>query len=400
MKELNKKLSKKELNEYLKDYGFLWGPETNPYGVEGFMSYGPNGKDLKNKIEEIINRIFKEENFAQIETPLFFPEEVYAETGHIGNFKKELFYLNTSDNKKLVGRPEIASTIHALFKQILRFSGNRYPIRVFQSGPVLPNDRQTEWQIRTRQYTGHEGHIFYQKSGFEEEEIVSSLKKLAIKMMTRIGLPKDGLVFREKSGKQKPFYAKKAYGLYTTLFGKEIELLGIQYRSDYDFQKLQKVKLKELPEVFEISFSTDRPFYVIMANSVTFRSDKTVILNLPDQLKLFDLAVFKTDRSLGVEKTFDLIKNRLGNGGIRIWASDTGSIGQKYKKADALGIPISLSVSEKNIQSNECLLRARDDKTQITLPLDKINSAINNIKTGEIFLHISASDGATSERAQ
>lgn len=361
------------------------------------MSYGPNGKEIKNKIEEIIKRVFKEEDFSEIETPVFFPEEVYKNTGHLANFKDELFCLKTSDGKKLVGRPEIASTIHSLYKQLLRLNGNKLPIKIFQSGLVLPNDRQTEWQLRTRQYTGHEGHIFYQKEKFIEKEVISNLQNLAIRIMTAIGLDEKMLNFREKTGKEKPFYAKGAYGLYIDLFGKELELLGIQYRSDYDFKKLTKLKLKDLPEVFEISFSTDRPFYAIMANSVHKRADDSILLTLPPQLQIYEMAVFNVDKEQDCEQKVTDIQSILKDKGIRIWASDTGTIGQKFKRADALGIPISLSISQKDLKSKECLLRASDNKTQIAIPVEKLADLAKKLKSNQIFTRIKASDIAATK---
>ncbi len=40
----------KELNSFIQEEGFIWGPEPEIYGgLAGFYTYGPMGKLLKNK---------------------------------------------------------------------------------------------------------------------------------------------------------------------------------------------------------------------------------------------------------------------------------------------------------------------------------------------------------------
>ena len=48
-----------KLTAYLKDKGFVYGPEPEIYGgISGFYAYGPLGKRLKNNVEKIIRNTF------------------------------------------------------------------------------------------------------------------------------------------------------------------------------------------------------------------------------------------------------------------------------------------------------------------------------------------------------
>ena len=55
------------LTAYLKEKGFVYGPEPEIYGgISGFYSYGPLGKRLKNNIEGVIRKHFNSQGFYEI----------------------------------------------------------------------------------------------------------------------------------------------------------------------------------------------------------------------------------------------------------------------------------------------------------------------------------------------
>lgn len=359
----------KIFRNYLYENGFLWGPEHHPYGVSGLMVYGPNGKRLKTNIENKIRSIFNEEGFDEIETPVFLPEKAWQASGHLGHFGTEMFRTQTSDGQVLYGRPEIATTIYPLLRSLSDFYRSKLPFKVFQIGLALPNDFQTEWQTRTRQYTAHEGHLFVEPKMNNVEGNITYLKNLAFKIMLRIGLPETKLVFREKISDEKPFYAQKAYGIYAQDGLSELEILGIQYRSSRDFETHNQSGKKMLkingvyPEVFEISFSSDRPIYLLLKYSF-INTPNRQYLHLPLNLAPIPVmicpqkdAVALISRSRQIEKDFK-------QSGVLAQVLTGGSISTKYKRADAFGTPFVLTIDDTSLDSNTYLLRERDSMLQ------------------------------------
>ncbi len=63
-------------------------PSNEPYGaVSGFYDYGPVGKLMKTRIENIWRQMFiKEEGFHEVETSIITPEIVLQASGHAANF--------------------------------------------------------------------------------------------------------------------------------------------------------------------------------------------------------------------------------------------------------------------------------------------------------------------------
>ena len=77
----------KELQSFLSDRGFIYGPSPELYGgLAGFYDYGPLGKLLKNNVENTIRNVFQRYDFFEVECPSVMPEEVWEASGHLGGF--------------------------------------------------------------------------------------------------------------------------------------------------------------------------------------------------------------------------------------------------------------------------------------------------------------------------
>ena len=374
------------LKEYLVSNGFLWGPEHSPYGVSGFMHYAPLGKAVKTNMESSFRDVFHKEGFDEIETPVLYPAEAWVASGHLQKFEGEMFQTQTSDGIEMVARSELATTIYPLFRKLLEYYKGQLPFRVYQTGIVLPSDKQTEWQVRTRQYTAHEGHIFFETKKVNVDETIEYLQNLSFELMQSVGIAKDSINFKEKLQQDKPFYAEKAFGLYTT-GEKELELLGIQYRSSYDFQKHSEntgypLRVRgEYPEVFEVSFSTDRPFIIAMEQALK-NIDGRLVLQLPEHLSPIPGIIFPLKNTDLLHNYSLLIQNMIKDKGIVLPVVALGSIGQRYKRADAIGVPYAITLDERSLEDGSLTVRERDTKTQARIDFIDLQ---NFLSSGQNF---------------
>ena len=56
---------------------------------------------------------------------------------------------------------------------------------------------------------------------------------------------------------------------------------------------------------------------------------------------------------------------------------DSGSIGKRYRRNDAIGTPYSITIDDETVNNNTVTIRDRDTMEQITLPLDEVVNYIN-----------------------
>jgi glycyl-tRNA synthetase len=121
------------LSDLAKRRGFFW-PSFEIYGgVSGYMDLGPLGSRLKRRIEDLWLTLFVQQHrFVAISTPVITPEQVFAASGHLQNFKDLMvtcnnchrhFKADLAISEAMPGRSDIAveamspSEVDALIKE-------------------------------------------------------------------------------------------------------------------------------------------------------------------------------------------------------------------------------------------------------------------------------------------
>ena len=171
------------------------------------------------------------------------------------------------------------------------------------------------------------------------------------------------------------------------------ELEGIHSRTDFDLTMHQKYSGKKLkyfdpeindsyvPYVVETSIGLDRMFLAVLSSSffeekLENQSSRTV-LNIPPFLAPYKLAILPLVKKDGLpeyaRKIFDDLKFD-----HNIYYDEKDAIGRRYRRQDALGTPICLTVDHDSLRDNTITLRFRDSMEQIRVSIDDISVEINN----------------------
>ncbi len=83
--------NEKEFLSFIQEAGLIWGPSPEIYnGLAGFYTYGPLGKLLKNKLENLLRQIFNSNGFREIESPTILPDIVWQASGHLNTFSDKI----------------------------------------------------------------------------------------------------------------------------------------------------------------------------------------------------------------------------------------------------------------------------------------------------------------------
>lgn len=235
---------RKELISFMQQKGYVWGPSPEIYGgIAGFYTYGPLGKQLKNKVEKVIRSVFLQNSFWEVECPTVLPTKVWEASGHLGGFsdpvvttksgatyradtlieekfpdiqvpKKDEDILKLIKEKKMkapngedftdeikrhnlmmkttVGldneaynRPETATTTYLPFLRYVDFFRKKLPFGVFQIGKAYRNEiSPRQYMLRMREFTQAEAQLFIFKEDKTNFEKFESLKKEKIPVWT------------------------------------------------------------------------------------------------------------------------------------------------------------------------------------------------------------------------
>ena len=323
-------------------------------------------------------------------------------------------------------RPETATTTYLPFKRYANFFRGKLPFTVFQIGKAFRNEiSPRQHLLRQREFTQAEAQIFIskeQKENFELFDSVQDIKLplwnealqkeekapalislkeainkkflknkayawslyLAYSVFTEIGIPQEKIRFRQHWADEKAFYADDAWDLEIELnsFG-WTECCGVHDRTTYDLTqhaKFSKTDLtirlesgeKIVPDVIEIAFGVDRPFFALLDLAFFRRDDaKRTVLSLPSNIAPLKVGLFPLLKKDGLPEKAKEIKEELQKQ-FRVYYDESGSIGKRYSRQDANGTPYCITIDHQTLEDDTVTIRERDSLKQIRINVDEL----------------------------
>ena len=216
-------------------------------------------------------------------------------------------------------------------------------------------------------------------------------KNYCMDFLKSLGIDKDNLRFRDHKKEELSFYSKATTDIeynYPIGWG---ELWGIADRTDYDLgvhmehskQDLRyldpETNEKYLPYVIEPSVGLDRLFLSVLCDGLKH-----------EELEDGEIReVFKVLPSLAPIKAtiLPLIKKKHSEKAMEIYGKlcsefyvsydESGSIGKRYRRCDAIGTPFVITVDDETLENNTVTIRDRDTMQQIKLNINELANYIN-----------------------
>lgn len=284
----------------------------------------------------------------------------------------------TKDSKSTIYlRPENAQGEYVNFLNVLRTSRTKLPFSIGQIGKAFRNEiTPGNFTFRTIEFEQMEYQTFCKKN--TDEEQYDFFKDYGMKFMEYIGLNRDKL--RYKNHEKLAHYAKNACDIeYLFPFGWG-EINGTHNRTDFDLknhQELSKVSMeyldeetgeKYIPYIIESTYGVDRILLALLFDAYHEEEDR-IVLKLNEKLapiKASVLPLIKKYHGEKAEEVYSKFKNHFMTS-----IEDSGSIGKRYKRNDAMGIPYSITIDDETLKNNKVTVRFRDSAEQKVMEIDE-----------------------------
>ena len=291
----------------------------------------------------------------------------------------------TDDAKsKVYLRGETAQGIFVNFNNVCRSMRAKVPFGIGQTGKSFRNEiTPGNFIFRTREFEQMELEFFC-KPGTDLEWF-SYWKQYCLNFLEDLGLKEENLRYRDHEKEELSFYSKATTDVeykYPMGWG---ELWGIADRTDYDLsvhEKHSKTDLKYLdpetnekylPYVIEPSVGVDRLLLAILVDAYheeELENDTREVLKLSPALAPYKVSVLPLAKKYHGEKALE-VYNMLAKNFMTSY-DESGSIGKRYRRADACGTPFCVTIDDETINNNTVTVRDRDTMEQITLKLDEL----------------------------
>ena len=295
----------------------------------------------------------------------------------------------TEESKnKVYLRPENAQGEYVNFLNVQRTMRAKLPFSIGQIGKAFRNEiTPGNFTFRTIEFEQMEYQTFC-KEGMDSD-LYKYFKEYAKKYFMDLGLPEEKLRYHDHE--KLAHYAKEACDIeYKFNFGWG-EINGTHNRTDYDLGRHQEYSTvsqeyldpetneKFIPYIIESTVGCDRTVLAILDNAYTVETlengETREVMKFKPFLAPYKVAVLPLAKKYHSEKANE-VYNMLSKYFMTSY-DEAGSIGKRYRRADASGTPWCLTVDNETLENGTVTIRDRDTMEQVTLKLDEVVDYIN-----------------------
>jgi len=297
---------------------------------------------------------------------------------------------SSESSSEIYLRPETAQGIFVNFLNVQKSSRKKIPFGIAQIGKAFRNEIiARQFIFRMREFEQMEMQFFV-KPG-TQSKWYESWKENRMKWHKALGLGDENYRFHDHD--KLAHYADAACDIeFNFPFGfKELE--GIHSRTDFDLTQHEEYSGKKLryfdpeinesyvPYVVETSIGLDRMFLAVLASSFKeeeLKDNNTrIVLKIPGFLSPYKLAILPLVKKDGLseyaKKIYDDLKIH-----FNIAYDEKDAVGRRYRRQDAIGTPVCLTVDHDSIKDNSVTLRFRDSMDQIRVKVSDVKNEIDN----------------------
>ncbi len=353
--------------------------------VRGCIAFKPDGYEIWEHIQEEMDRRFKETGHRNAYFPMLIPESFFEkekEKDHIEGFSPELPWVTEAAGEKLEERLALRPTSETMIGHLYANWIKSYrdlPVLINQWANVFRWEKKTLPFIRTSEFLWQEGHTAHVDEDDARKETMQMLQIYKEVVEDLLAIP---VYEGEKTPSERFAGAVNTYSIEAMMKnGKAVQAgtshyLGTKFAEAFEIKYLNKENKHQYVHTTSWGTSTRLIGSVIMVHG----DEQGLVLPpriAPTQVVLIPVGPWKKNPSI-MEK-LDEIYTALKNKGIRVRLDDSDqSPGFKFNEWELKGVPVRIELGPRDLESNQVILKARDEEENQTVQLDDILSAIES----------------------
>ncbi len=362
--------------------------------VRGCMVIKPYGYAIWEKMQQQLDKMFKDTGHVNAYFPLFIPKSFFSkEADHVEGFAKECAVvthyrlMNDPDGKgvvvdpdakleeELIVRPTSETIIWNTYKNWIQ-SYRDLPIKCNQWANVVRWEMRTRLFLRTAEFLWQEGHTAHSTKEEAMEETETMIKVYAEFAEKYMGVP---VIQGVKTANERFAGALETYTIEALMQdGKALQsgtshFLGQNFAKAFDVKFASKEGKEDYVWATSWGVSTRLMGALIMAHSDDFG------LVLPPKLAPIQVAIvpiYKSAEDLAkITEKVDVIVAKLKEKGISVKFddSDNRKPGWKFAQYELQGVPVRLAVGPRDIENNTIEVARRDTLTKEVVSIDNVD---------------------------
>ena len=305
-------------------------------------------------------------------------------------FKTELGAVS-GDSGVVYLRPETAQGIFVNYLNVQKSGRMKLPFGIAQIGKAFRNEIiARQFIFRMREFEQMEMQFFI-KPG-TQEEWYNHWKEARIKWHKALGLGEENYRFHDHV--KLAHYADAACDIEFNFPMGFKELEGIHSRTDFDLKQHEEFSNKKLryfdpetqesyvPYVLETSIGLDRMFLAVLSSALreeTLEDGSTrTVMSIPFALAPVKAAVLPLIKKDGLpEKAREILAQLQLHHNVQYDEKD--AIGRRYRRQDAIGTPLCITVDHDTLEDHAVTVRNRDTMKQERIAIADLTAYVDGL---------------------
>jgi prolyl-tRNA synthetase len=354
--------------------------------VRGCIVFKPDGYELWERIQQGLDRRFKETGHRNAYFPMLIPESFFQkEKEHVEGFNPELPWVTEAGGEKLeerlAVRPTSETIIGHMYSQWIQ-SYRDLPVLINQWANVFRWEKRTLPFLRTSEFLWQEGHTAHANEEEAREETLRMLEVYRDFVETDMAVP---VVKGQKTPSERFAGAVDTYSIEAMMKDGKALQAGTSHYLGQNFAKGFEMKFLDRDNQLKYCYTTSWGASTRLIGAMVMVHGDDKGLALPPRMAPVQVIMIPVGPPKLRDKVmakFDPVFDALKAAGIRVKADMRDETpGWKFHEWEMRGVPVRLELGPRDVENNQCVLARRDNGEKITASLDTIVETIQGLLT-------------------
>ena len=344
--------------------------------VKGCVVLEPNGYAIWEKMQSVLDGMFKKLGHKNVYMPVFIPESLLAKEGElIEGFAPECAWVTHGGSNALEERMAIRPTSETLFSEYYAKKVKSYrdlPKLYNQWCNVVRWEKETRPFLRSREFLWQEGHTIHateEEAKRETDQMLETYKEFFEKYLA---IP---VVTGRKTEKEKFAGAEYTLTIEALMQNGVCLQSGTSHYFGQKFSKAYDIKFINKNNEYEYVYQTSRGVSTRMIGALIMAHSDDKGLVLPPNIAPTQVCIVPIKNDDKLLSIAEKIESSLTSKDITVWTDESEkSAGFKFAEAEVNGYPIRIELGFRDLENNEVTIVRRDISEKMTV---KLNDVVN-----------------------
>jgi len=335
--------------------------------VKGCIILEPNGYAIWERMQQELDKMFKETGHQNVAMPMLIPENLMRKEGELINgFAPEVAWVTMGGAKQLEERMCIRPTSETLFSDYYSDVVKSYrdlPLKYNQWCSVMRWEKETRPFLRSREFWWQEGHTVHSTQEEAEQETRNMLDIYRKFFEEYLAIP---VITGRKTESEKFAGADYTLTIEALMYNGVSLQSGTSHYFGQRFSKAYDIKFLNKNNELEYAYQTSWGVSSRMIGALIMVHSDDNGLVLPPKIAPTQVAIIPIGNDPKVIELTNQINNELKENGISTYVDNTDKTpGFKFAEAEVKGIPVRIEIGPRDLENGKITIARRDTREKM-----------------------------------